>query len=144
MTRGRVIAVFGSAGLRDVQKRYLMAETSVRLADLTVLTAEDPRSESLDTILAQMAEGAQRAGGVEGRDFVRIADRSAAVLHAVNLARPGEVVVVCGKGHEQSMCFDVTEHPWRDQPVVHWALQRRLGLTHAPPPFHLPTTPDDF
>ena len=144
MTRGRVIAVFGSAGLRDVQKRYLMAETSVRLADLTVLTAEDPRSESLDTILAQMAEGAQRAGGVEGRDFVRIADRSAAVLHAVNLARPGDVVVVCGKGHEQSMCFGVTEHPWRDQPVVRWALQRRLGLTHAPPPFHLPTTPDDL
>lgn len=144
MTAGRVIAVFGSAGLRDVQKRYLMAETSVRLADLTVLTAEDPRTESLDTILAQMAEGAQRAGGVEGRDFVRIADRNAAVLYAVSLARPGEVVVVCGKGHEQSMCFDATEHPWRDQPVMRWALQRRLGLIHAPPPFRLPTTPDDL
>ena len=144
MTSGRVIAVFGSAGLRDEQKRYLMAETSVRLADLTVLTAEDPRTESLGTILAQMAEGAQRAGGVEGRDFLRIPDRSAAVLQAVNLARPGDVVVVCGKGHERSMCFGVTEHPWRDHPVVRWALERRLGLTVAPPPFVLPTTPDDL
>lgn len=140
MTAGRVIAVFGSAGLRDVQKRSLMAETSVRLADLTVLTAEDPRSESLDMILAQMAEGALRAGSVEKRDFVRIPDRVEAILAAMNLARPGDVVIVCGKGHEQSMCFGTVEHPWRDQPVVRWALERRLGLTNAPPPFSLPTT----
>ncbi len=139
MTSGRVIAVFGSAGLRDVQKRGLMAETSVRLADLTVLTAEDPRTESLDTILAQMAEGARRAGGVEQRDFVRIPDRVEAIRAAVNLAQAGDVVVVCGKGHEQSMCFGAVEHPWRDQPVVRWALERRLGLTDAPPPFSLPT-----
>ena len=94
------------------------------------------------TILAQMAEGAVRAGGVEGRDFVRIPDRSAAMLAAVNLARRGDVVIVCGKGHEQSMCFGAVEHPWRDQPVLRWALQRRLGLTDAPPPFDLPTAAD--
>ena len=139
MTAGRVITVFGSAGLRDVQKRSLMAETSVRLADMTVLTAEDPRSESLDTILAQMAAGARRAGGVEEHDFVRIPDRVDAIRTAVNLARSGDVVIVCGKGHEQSMCFGAVEHPWRDQPVVRWALERRLGLADAPPPFSLPT-----
>ncbi|MCB0244644.1 MAG: UDP-N-acetylmuramoyl-L-alanyl-D-glutamate--2,6-diaminopimelate ligase, partial [Anaerolineae bacterium] len=140
MTAGRVIAVFGSAGLRDVQKRYLMAEISVRLADLSVLTAEDPRTESLDMILAQMAEGARRAGGVEERDFVRIPDRVEAIQAAMNLARPGDVVIVCGKGHEQSMCFGAVEHPWRDQPVVRWAVARRLGLSSAPAPFVLPTS----
>jgi len=140
MTRGRVIAVFGSAGLRDVQKRSLMAAASLRLADLTILTAEDPRVESLDTILAQMAEGAQQAGGVEGRTFWRIPDRTAAILAAVELAQPGDVVIVCGKGHEESMCFGEIEHPWRDQPVLAWALERRLGQTAAAAPFWLPTS----
>lgn len=140
MTRGRVIAVFGSAGLRDVQKRSLMAAASLRLADLTILTAEDPRVESLDTILAQMAEGAQQAGGVEGRTFWRIPDRTAAILAAVEMAQPGDVVIVCGKGHEESMCFGEIEHPWRDQPVLAWALERRLGQTAAAAPFWLPTS----
>ncbi|HSN77495.1 MAG TPA: UDP-N-acetylmuramyl-tripeptide synthetase, partial [Anaerolineae bacterium] len=139
MTQGRVIAVFGSAGLRDVQKRGLMAETSLRLADLTILTAEDPRVESLETILEQMAEGARQAGGVEGRDFVLIPDRTAAMVAAVELARPGDVVIVCGKGHEQSMCFGEVEHPWRDQLVLAWALDSLLGKTDAPAPFRLPT-----
>ncbi len=139
MTAGRVIALFGSAGLRDVRKRGLMAETALRLADLTILTAEDPRVESLDVILEQMAEGARQAGGVEGRTFWRIPDRTAAILAAVEMAQPGDVVIVCGKGHEQSMCFGEIEHPWRDQLVLAWALERRLGQSSAPPPFRLPT-----
>jgi UDP-N-acetylmuramoyl-L-alanyl-D-glutamate--2,6-diaminopimelate ligase len=139
MTSGRVIALFGSAGLRDVQKRSLMAETSLRLADVTILTAEDPRTESLDLILEQMAEGARRAGGVEGRNFLRIPDRTAAIVAAVELAQPGDVVIACGKGHEQSMCFGEVEHPWRDQTVLAWALERRLGKTDAAAPFWLPT-----
>jgi UDP-N-acetylmuramoyl-L-alanyl-D-glutamate--2,6-diaminopimelate ligase len=139
MTKGRVIAVFGSAGLRDVQKRSLMAETSLQLADLTILTAEDPRVESLETILEQMAEGARRAGGVEGHNFLRIPDRTAALVAAVELARPGDVVIACGKGHERSMCFGEVEHPWRDQTTLAWALDSLLGKTDAPAPFRLPT-----
>jgi UDP-N-acetylmuramoyl-L-alanyl-D-glutamate--2,6-diaminopimelate ligase len=140
MTSGRVLAVFGSAGLRDALKRPLMAEAGARLADITILTAEDPRTESLDLILAQMAEGALRAGAVEGRHFFRLPDRTAAIQAAVDLAQTGDVVLVCGKGHEQSMCFGVTEHPWRDQVVLAWALDRRLGSRAAPAPFWLPTT----
>jgi UDP-N-acetylmuramoyl-L-alanyl-D-glutamate--2,6-diaminopimelate ligase len=66
---GRVIAVFGSAGLRDKEKRRMMAETSAELADLTVLTAEDPRTESLDGILDEMAAGASPEGDARGRRF---------------------------------------------------------------------------
>ena len=140
MTSGRILVVFGSAGLRDALKRFLMAETALRLADLTYLTAEDPRTESLDMILAQMAAGAEQAGGVEGRTFFRIRDRTAAIQAAVDEAQPGDVVLVCGKGHERSMCFGTVEHPWRDQLVLAWALDRRQGCITAEPPFWLPTS----
>ena len=70
MTRGRVIAVFGSAGLRDREKRRLMAEVAAQLADLTILTAEDPRTESLDAILAEMAAGADGRGRRRGPDLL--------------------------------------------------------------------------
>ncbi len=119
---GRLIAVFGSAGLRDVEKRHLMAECSAQLADLTILTAEDPRSESLADILDMMAAGCRAQGGIEGEDFLRIPDRGAAIYRACQLARAGDLVVVCGKGHEQSMCFGATEHPWDDREALRSAL----------------------
>lgn len=141
---GRLIAVFGSAGLRDREKRRAMPQVAVRRADLTILTAEDPRTEPLEAILATMAEAAQEAGGQEGRDFLVIPDRATAILTAVTVAGPGDVVMVCGKGHERSMCFGEVEHPWRDQDVMRWALQRRLGRipADAAPPYRLPTATD--
>ncbi|TVR23842.1 MAG: UDP-N-acetylmuramoyl-L-alanyl-D-glutamate--2,6-diaminopimelate ligase [Anaerolineaceae bacterium] len=120
---GRLIAVFGSAGLRDVQKRRMMAETSAQLADISVLTAEDPRTESLDDILAMMADGCIAQGGEEGRTFFRVADRGRAIHQACVMARAGDVVMVCGKGHEQSMCFDVTEYAWDDRDATRAALR---------------------
>ena len=119
---GRVIAVFGSAGKRDVAKRRLMAEIAARAADLTVLTAEDPRTESLDDILATMAAAATAAGGVEGETFWRVADRGRAIRFALSPARPGDVVLICGKGHEQSMCFGDVEYPWDDRAAARAAL----------------------
>ena len=119
---GRIIAVFGSAGLRDVQKRRLMAETSAELADLSILTAEDPRTESLDDILAMMAQGCRAHGGIEGETFWRIPDRGLAIYQACRLARAGDLVIVCGKGHEQSMCFGATEFPWDDREALRSAL----------------------
>ena len=126
--RGRVIAVFGSAGLRDIEKRRLMAETSAALADLTVLTAEDPRTEPLDAILEMMAWGAKSKGGVEGQTFFRVPDRGEAIRLAVRLARPGDVVLACGKGHEQSMCFGTVEYPWDDRTAMRAALADLLGV----------------
>ena len=123
----RVIAVFGSAGKRDVAKRRLMAEISARAADLTVLTAEDPRTESLDAILSMMAEAATAAGGIEGETFWRVADRGRAIYFALTLARPGDVVLLCGKGHEQSMAFGATEYPWDDRRAARVALEAWLA-----------------
>jgi len=136
--RGRVIAVFGSAGLRDKEKRRLMAETSAELADLTVLTAEDPRTESLDGILEEMAEGAMSKGGHEGETFWRVADRGEAIKFALSLAHPGDIVLACGKGHEQSMCFGATEYPWDDRIAMRAALSQLLGLDGLKMPY-LPT-----
>ena len=123
----RVIAVFGSAGKRDVDKRRLMAEISARDADLTVLTAEDPRTESLDAILSMMAGAAETAGGIEGQTFWRVPDRGRAIYFALSLARPGDVVLICGKGHEQSMAFGATEYPWDDRRAARVALEAWLA-----------------
>lgn len=138
LTDGRVIAVFGSAGLRDREKRRLMAEVSGDLADLTVLTAEDPRTESLAAILAEMAAGVESRGGVEGKTYWRIPDRGEALRFAVGIARPGDLVMACGKGHEQSMCFGTREYPWDDRVAMRAALAEHLGVPGPEMPY-LPT-----
>jgi len=138
LTHGRVIAVFGAAGLRDRQKRRMMAETSIELADLTILTAEDPRTELLDDILAEMAAGATSRGGVEGQTYWRIPDRGGAIRFAISMAQPGDVVIACGKGHEQSMCFGEIEYPWDDRIAIRAALSEQLGLP-GPQMLYLPT-----
>ncbi len=131
----RVIAVFGSAGLRDKEKRRMMAETSVELADLSILTAEDPRTESLDGILEEMAAGASSKGGREGETFWRVPDRGEAIKFAIKLARPGDLVIACGKGHEQSMCFGKTEYLWDDRIAMRAALAEHLGIEGPKMPY---------
>jgi UDP-N-acetylmuramoyl-L-alanyl-D-glutamate--2,6-diaminopimelate ligase len=134
----RVIAVFGSAGLRDKAKRRMMAEISAELADLTVLTAEDPRTESLDEILEEMAAGARSKGGREGETFWQVPDRGEAIRFALSLAREGDIVLYCGKGHEQSMCFGAREHLWDDRTAMRAALSELLGVDGPKMPY-LPT-----
>ncbi len=138
LSKGRVISVFGSAGLRDKEKRRLMAETSAELANLTVFTAEDPRTESLEDILVEMASGAQAKGGREGETFWRIPDRGNAIRFAIRLARKGDIVLSCGKGHEQSMCFGKTEYTWDDRTAMRAALTELLGIEGPEMPY-LPT-----
>ncbi|GAB4422618.1 MAG: UDP-N-acetylmuramoyl-L-alanyl-D-glutamate--2,6-diaminopimelate ligase [Anaerolineales bacterium] len=144
MTEGRVIAVFGSAGLRDKEKRRMMAEISAELADLSVLTAEDPRTESLTGILEEMGAGARSRGGREGESFWRVPDRGEAIRFALQLARPGDLVIACGKGHEQSMCFGAREHLWDDRTAMRAALAEYLGVDGPEMPY-LPTqdTPEE-
>lgn len=118
-TKKRLIAVFGSAGKRDVGKRALMGEISGKLADITVITAEDPRGE-LDLILRQMAAGIKKAGGVEGKNFFVVEDRGSAIAFAINeIGKRGDTVGIFGKGHEASMNLDgKREIPWSDKEAV--------------------------
>ena len=139
MTHGRVITVYGSAGLRDREKRRMMPAVSVRFADVTILTAEDPRTEPLDEILEEMAQSAAQAGGVEGVSFFRVPDRGDALRKAISLANPGDLVISCGKGHEQSMCFGSVEYDWDDRTAMQAALAEHLGKQGTQMPW-LPTS----
>ena len=126
---GRVIVVFGCAGLRDREKRTMMGRIAGELADLVVITAEDPRTESLDEIMAESVTAATAEGKREGTDLWRVPDRGEAILLACHEAQAGDadcgqsVVIACGKGHEQSMCFGTTEYPWDDREAMRRALR---------------------
>jgi UDP-N-acetylmuramoyl-L-alanyl-D-glutamate--2,6-diaminopimelate ligase len=118
---GQLIAVFGSAGLRDREKRYLMGRISGRLADFSVITAEDPRIEVLSDINAAIAAGVLESTQ-DARKFTIVPDRAEAIQFAVQMAQPGDVVAAFGKGHERSMCYGEIEYPWNDQAVMAQAL----------------------
>jgi UDP-N-acetylmuramoyl-L-alanyl-D-glutamate--2,6-diaminopimelate ligase len=105
-----------------------------------VITAEDPRTEDLDTIIDQIAEGCEEAQVREGVDYYRIPDRAAAIAFAVRLAQAGDTVVAAGKGHEQSMCFGTTEYPWSDHQAMRAALSQRAGRPREIVAPRLPTS----
>ena len=129
LTDRRVIAVFGCAGLRDVEKRTMMGHIAAELADITIITAEDPRTEDLDAIIDTTARAMRAKGAVEGIHFHRLPDRGRAIHLAVQLALPGDVVIALGKGHEQSMCFGETEYLWDDRQAMRAALAGQPLLT---------------
>lgn len=121
---GKLIAVFGCAGLRDAEKRPIMGEISARLTDISILTAEDPRTEDVDGIIEEIAVGCKKAGGIEGKTFFRVPNRGKAIELAVKkVAKKGDILVICGKGHEKSMCYGKIEHPWSDQEQARKALK---------------------
>ncbi|MBX2999304.1 MAG: UDP-N-acetylmuramoyl-L-alanyl-D-glutamate--2,6-diaminopimelate ligase [Caldilineaceae bacterium] len=122
---GRLIAIFGSAGLRDRAKRRLMGQVSGRLADTTIITAEDPRTEDLNAINREIAAGVEEYA--PSTAYRIVPDRSEAIWQGIALARAGDVVASFGKGHERSMCFGETEYPWSDQAAMLEALEKRMG-----------------
>jgi UDP-N-acetylmuramoyl-L-alanyl-D-glutamate--2,6-diaminopimelate ligase len=122
MAKKRLIAVFGCAGLRDPYKRFPMGASAGRYADVTIITAEDPRTESLDEIMAEVARGVESQGGVRDQSFFLVGDRQEAIHFAMQNAQPGDIVVTCGKAHEQSMCFGTVEYPWDEFQAVKHAL----------------------
>jgi UDP-N-acetylmuramoyl-L-alanyl-D-glutamate--2,6-diaminopimelate ligase len=130
---GRVVCVFGAGGDRDRGKRPLMGEIATRLADVVVVTSDNPRSEDPEQIIAEIMAGVARAGGAEpvtgadGTPSVRsIADRAQAIEEAIAGAQVGDVVVIAGKGHEQGQEFaGGRKQPFDDVAVAGEALRAR-------------------
>jgi UDP-N-acetylmuramoyl-L-alanyl-D-glutamate--2,6-diaminopimelate ligase len=119
LARGRVIVVFGAGGDRDRGKRPLMGEIAARLADVCLVTSDNPRSEDPEAIIAEILAGAGDAAHVE-----HDADRRASIRRAVELAAPGDVVVIAGKGHEQGQEFAAgRKEPFDDVTVAREALR---------------------
>jgi UDP-N-acetylmuramoyl-L-alanyl-D-glutamate--2,6-diaminopimelate ligase len=118
LAQSRVICVFGCGGDRDRGKRPLMGRIATELADLAIVTSDNPRSEEPDAIIAEILEGA--------RDAEVEPDRREAIAHAIGTAGEGDVVVIAGKGHEQGQQFADRTIPFDDREVAREAL-RRLG-----------------
>ena len=119
---GKIILVFGSAGERDQAKRPLMGEAADRYADMIVLTREDNRRENAADICEQIAKGVKAKKKGEG--YFIVPDRREAIRFALQKARENDLVVVTGKGHEQSLNIDGKETPWDDRKVTSEELAR--------------------
>lgn len=112
ITKGKLISVFGCAGERDPRKRSRMAKISTEIADLSILTSEDPRTENINKILKQMKSG---VASKNVNKYITISERGEAISYALSKAKEGDIIGIFGKGHEKTMCFDKFEHSWSDQ-----------------------------
>jgi UDP-N-acetylmuramoyl-L-alanyl-D-glutamate--2,6-diaminopimelate ligase len=119
LATGRVIVVFGCGGDRDRAKRFPMGAAATEGADLTVITTDNPRSEDPRAIIAEIERGAAEGGG----RYVVEPDRRAAIRLAMRHARPGDVVVVAGKGHETEQELADRSIPFDDRVVVQEELE---------------------
>jgi UDP-N-acetylmuramoyl-L-alanyl-D-glutamate--2,6-diaminopimelate ligase len=128
--RSGLICVSGSAGERDVGKRPIQGAVSHQLADISIFTTEDPRFEDAASIIADIAAGAVQAGGAEHATFECIVDRAEAIRHAFDLAKPDDIILLAGKGHEQSIIWGLEKRPW-DEATVARKLLRDMGYGHA-------------
>ena len=115
LTRGRVICVFGAGGDRDRAKRPLMGQVVNQLADVVLVTSDNPRSEDPAAIAAEV---------VDGLDLEVELDRHRAITRALDTAREGDVVVIAGKGHEQGQEISGSKIPFDDAEVAREALRR--------------------
>jgi UDP-N-acetylmuramoyl-L-alanyl-D-glutamate--2,6-diaminopimelate ligase len=121
LTSGRVIVVLGAGGDRDPGKRPIMAGIAARLADVLVVTDDNPRTEDPAAIRAAMLAGVEPGGA----EIVEQGDRRAAIHEAVAMARPGDIVLVAGKGHETGQEIHDVVHPFDDRVVAREALAAR-------------------
>jgi UDP-N-acetylmuramoyl-L-alanyl-D-glutamate--2,6-diaminopimelate ligase len=120
LAAGRVVVVFGAGGDRDRAKRPLMGAVACELADVVIVTSDNPRNEEPEAIVAAILQGC-------GPDTEIVIDRHAAIDRAIAIAEPGDVVVIAGKGHEQGQEFeDGRKIPFDDVTVAREALRARL------------------
>jgi len=106
-TRGKVIIVFGCGGDRDRAKRPIMGEIAAKLADFSIITSDNPRSEDPQAIIDEVEAGVRPVT----KEYIKLVDRKEAIFYAVNTAKAGDSVVIAGKGHENYQVFaDKTIH----------------------------------
>jgi UDP-N-acetylmuramoyl-L-alanyl-D-glutamate--2,6-diaminopimelate ligase len=117
----RIIAVFGCGGDRDRAKRPLMAAAGEALADIVILTSDNPRSENPEDILSEMEKGLAR------RTHEKFVDREQAIRRAIELAGPGDIVLIAGKGHEKTQEFVDRKVPFDDVAVAARAISNKGG-----------------
>jgi UDP-N-acetylmuramoyl-L-alanyl-D-glutamate--2,6-diaminopimelate ligase len=127
MTQNRLIAVFGCGGDRDRTKRPIMGRVAAELADVIIITSDNPRTERPDDILDEIEAGVKQTGGsalgpCEGpsasRDYIREVDRRKAIELALGLARPGDTIFIGGKGHEIYQIVGTRRYSFDDRLVV--------------------------
>ena len=120
----RVITVFGCGGDRDRTKRPLMGAVAVRLSDVVVMTSDNPRGEDPVRIIEEIKRGIPPASDRTAATFV-IVDRTEAIQFAIGKAEPGDLVLLAGKGHEQSQTIGSVERPFDEAGIAREALERR-------------------
>ncbi len=113
-TRGKVISLFGCGGDRDSSKRPIMGEISGRIADYTIITSDNPRTEDPEKIVSQIEEGIKKTNG----KYVCIVDRTQAMKHAVQIAKKNDIVVLAGKGHETYQIIGHEKYPFDEKEII--------------------------
>ena len=113
-TRGRVISVFGCGGDRDSGKRPIMGEISGRLADFTIITSDNPRTEDPQKIVDQIEAGIKKTKG----NYKVIVDRVEAIKEAIKMANKRDLIVLAGKGHEPYQEINGVKHPFDERIIV--------------------------
>jgi len=131
VVEGRLIVVFGCAGERSRDRRSGLGRVVAELADYAVLTEEDPRSEPPEQIVAEIAEAMVAGGSREEVDFERVGDRRTAIARSLELAKPGDLVLLAGKGHERSIERADGPHEWDDRAVAREEIARRFSSESA-------------
>ncbi len=113
-TKGRVISLFGCGGDRDSGKRPLMGEISGKIADFTIITSDNPRTEEPEKIVKQIEEGIKKTKG----KYICIVDRIEAIKYAIKMANKNDIIVLAGKGHEPYQEINGVKHPFDERIIV--------------------------
>ena len=121
-TRGRVISVFGCGGDRDSAKRPQMGEISGMVADFTIITSDNPRTEDPQKIVDQIEEGIKKTKG----KYTVIVDRVEAIRYAINMASKKDIIVLAGKGHEPYQEINGVKHPFDERVIVNQIIKGEL------------------
>nr|WP_258016945.1 cyanophycin synthetase [Nocardioides marinisabuli] len=127
LTTGRLVLVIGAGGDRDTGKRPVMGEIGARLADVLVVTDDNPRSEDPAAIRAAVLAGAAQVPGDQRAEVLEVAGRREAIAEALRRVGTGDIVLVAGKGHETGQVVDGVVHPFDDREVAAELLRERAG-----------------